>query len=152
MATWDFTGTGTGSIASSGFGDRKQVATVLAGRFDLTNANGIGFGDTFAVSDVIKFFTIQKGWLVLAAGLNVVTVCDATSTLTVGDSGSSTRYLTATAADAVANTDSTTAHFYTATDYIASTVGTHAIAKGVVEVWAVVVDCSYKTPSGAPSI
>lgn len=152
MATWDFTGTGDTGVVSAKLG-RGNPVRILQGRFDLVNASGIGYGDTFAVSDVIKFMTLQAGWVVLAAGINVNTACNSTSTLTLGDSGSSTQYVAATGVSTTGyKTPGVTPKQYTATDYLASTVGTASISTGIVEVWAVVADASFKVPALAGTV
>jgi len=93
MTIWDFSGTGAGvagAIASTNFGDQNQVARVLQQRFDLVNNGGTGFGDTFASGDTLKLFNVQPGWIILAAGFQVVTAYNTSSTIALGDGDSTT--------------------------------------------------------------
>ena len=98
------------------------------------------------VSDTLQILPIPAGSYILGVRLKVVTFTTggAASTISVGDTGSATRYITtqsiATATDAFA--PPTVGLFYPAADYIKLTFGTAFCTGAVIVVSAVMADAS----------
>lgn len=144
MATWDFTNpniAGTSAQTYTGLPDSKpqSVATVRL-TLDLNDVGGIGYGDTFASGDVLKISAIPAGWVVLAAGIQIVAAGDTSTTMSLGDTGSATRFISAGSSASTAYLSGLTAHAYTAVDTLEITVGGASVTKGIFYVWALVAD------------
>jgi hypothetical protein len=102
---------------------------------DLSKRNLSSAG--FATGDTIKVFAIPAGTLVLNQVMHVVTPEGAAATLSVGDSGSATRYHSAVSINSTAGTmtaSATTAKLYSAADYLLLTLGGTMSGTGVAKV------------------
>ncbi len=92
-------------------------------------------GLTPLVGDVVRTNVIDQGAFVIAVWMYVITAGAASSTVSVGDSGSASQYITnfSTAATGVTLSAATTWKWYpTASDYLLVTLGTTAAATGAV--------------------
>lgn len=146
MANWDLTG-GTGSTAYSYDAERIVLMDSLV---DLSSYGGNLTGDTVASGDVIKLFNIAAGWVVIAAGITVITAGATSLTLSLGDTGSSTRYISAGTGSSTGYLSGVTPHAYTATDTFEITTGGASTTVGTFYVWAVVVNAA-NTPTALPA-
>lgn len=147
MATWDFWNTSTTQVGSPVRG--PSVWTIQA-TLDLTDAGGMGYGNTLASADVVRLAVLPPGCVVLSAGMRVTTVADTSVTIALGDSGSSTRYNAATAATSTGYTISVSPHAYTSQDYLLATIGGASMTKGVVKFWAIVANLDDARPAALP--
>lgn len=134
MATWNFWNTATTQVGSP---VRGPSVWCIQQTLDLTDKGGMGFGNTLASGDVVQLATLPPGAVVLAAGINVTTAATASVTLSLGDTGSSTRYVSA-ASNATGRTISVTPHAYTAQDTLELTIGGASMTAGVVKIWAII--------------
>ena len=86
----------------------------------------------YASGDTIKLMALPAGSMVTNVHLNVVTVEGAAATVSVGDSGSATRFHSAVSINSVALTASADLiQLYTAADYILLTLGGTMSGTGV---------------------
>lgn len=136
MAAQDFR-TGTQTAFSTG------VDKVVVRRWDYF----LDFtAHTVAQNDTLKVMTLPKGAIVLATMVTVNTAATASTTMSVGDSGSGTRYSSALDITQAAGTEivatTLTQHGYTAADYILLTIGGASPTVGQVTVSVLVADMS----------
>ena len=92
-------------------------------------------GLTPLTGDVVRTNVIDQGAFVIAVWMYVITAGAATSTASVGDTGSATQYISnfSTAATGVTLSAATTWKYYpVASDYLLVTLGTTAAATGAV--------------------
>lgn len=108
--------------------------------------------------DVLKLIALPKGAFVLGTMVTINTAATASTTMSVGDSGSGTRYSTTLDITQAAGTLIApavyTGHAYTAADYISVTVAGASPTAGKVTVSALVVDMSGLThlPAGVATL
>lgn len=106
--------------------------------------------------DVLKIIALPKGSTVLNTMVTIVKAATASTTMSVGDSGSGTRYSTTLDVTQAAGTLIApavyTAHTYAAVDYISVTVAGAAPTVGQVVVTALVVDMNYKAAAGVATL
>jgi hypothetical protein len=92
-------------------------------------------GLTPATGDVVRTNVIDQGAFVLAVFAYVITAGTASSTISIGDTGSATQYIAnlATSSTGITISAATTWKWYaTASDYLLVTMGTTAAATGAV--------------------
>lgn len=110
--------------------------------FDAANkpATINGVATTTGAGDTYRILPIQKGTMVIASGLEVLTVDAGGGTLSVGDSAGATTFQSALAVSALANflAAATTWKLYTANDYFLVTINTAALTTAKFRVWAIV--------------
>lgn len=101
---------------------------------------------TVANGDVLKIIALPKGSYVIGTFVTINTASTASTTMSVGDSGSGTRYSTTLDVTQAAGTEiaptSYTAHAYTAVDYISVTVAGASPTVGQVTISVLVADMS----------
>lgn len=93
-------------------------------------------GATPTAADTVKMVTIGAGTYVLMAFAQTITAGPATSTISLGDSGSATQFLSAlsVAATGTSVSATSTAKYYTAADYLLVTLGTTVPTGAVISV------------------
>jgi hypothetical protein len=92
-------------------------------------------GLTPLTGDVVRTNVIDQGAFVIAVWMYVITAGAASSTVSVGDSGSASQYITnfATSSTGITLSAATTWKYYAvASDYLLVTLGTTAAATGAV--------------------
>lgn len=99
-----------------------------------------GVAATTGAGDTYRIMPIQEGTMVIACGVEVLTVDAGGGTLSVGDSAGATTFHSARAVSAATNflAAATTWKVYTANDYFLVTINTAALTTAKFRVWAIV--------------
>lgn len=134
---------GTASFPST-YTQRVTVVEVALNFATIAAARSAAGAAALAATDTLEVIPVPAGALVLAVGVQVTTAEGATATMDVGDSGSSTRYLSNADLNAVGHTASalTSPYLYTSASNIRITLDHSSIDAAVARVWAVIVDCN----------
>jgi len=149
MAAQDFRPTGTQTAFSTGI--EGAIVRRCDYFLDFT-------AHTVANGDTLKVMTFPKGCYVLGTTVTTNTASTTSTTMSVGDSGSGTRYSTTLAIDNAAGTVQApavyTAHAYTAADYLLLTIAGASPTVGQVTVSVLMVDMSGLThlATAAPTL
>lgn len=107
-----------------------KVASVRFSGPDATTTKGAAL----ATSDVFKLISLPAGSVVLALQYKTVTQEGATCTVSIGDSGSATRWASGVNGNTALNAVSTTAQGYTAADAVQLTLATGTAANLVLDI------------------
>lgn len=123
--------------------DTMRLIRVVEATVDVAATSGatsVNAGAGLTSGDTVKIIPLAKDAVVLSAGMEVLTAFTASTTLALGDTGSGTRYASATAVTTTGEkvaTPSVSSYNYAAADYIVLTVGGANPTVGKARVWIV---------------
>lgn len=137
----------------TGFPETARNLKIVETFFDVALTSGLGTvnaGAGLTSADIVKVIPLPIGAFVVGAAMETLTAFTTSTTLALGDSGSATRFLAATAADAavgfLGNVPAAT-RFYSAIDAVQVTIGGANPVVGKVRVVIVLAELTKHLPA-----